>query len=554
MKKSVFLLCALMTLFFFGCGDDDDKPAYRLIVSDYSLGFESNGGSQSFEVTSNVDWTVTVDETWCTVSPSIGYENGTVNVNVTANNGALSRWAFVTVSNTEYELSEEIFIYQEGKPQGLDVSLLPGVWKSVTSENEDGTVTQYNANWHIVFTLNSNGTFEWDLDNPSPNLDVLVTGSWTASVVTQSLVLQGTMYVGGTLFGENHDVYFIEELTEETLVILNQVTSSKMTFSKNVWMDNAGYDIYVAGVNKDGYATYWKNGEAFVNQNVKEVYRAIDVSDGDVYTLYGSYESGLSYCKNNGTPVTLTGGNIAAPTSVTDIAVSNGDVYVCGYGGGYLSGLPAGSYVGMYWKNGSAVSRLDASSTNRGIAYSIAVSNGNVYVAGYAIHPGGLGYAATYVAAYWKNGSYVNLGGSNSVARSVFVSGDDVYVAGAQRNSNYQTIFKYWKNGTAVDLYDASPNLLNNDISIAVTKNGEVHVASLHFRTSGGYEYTYWTNGVKTILGTSTYGGIEIATVDNDVYIIGNMFGLSNYWKNGTVESFTNESGAEARDIVVVSR
>ena len=241
MKKSVFFLCALTALLAFGCGDDDKKPEHRLIVSDHALGFESNGGNQSFEVASNVDWTVTVDETWCTVSPKIGYANGTVNVNVAANNGAVSRTALVTVYNTEYGLSEGIVISQEGKPQGLDVSLLPGVWKSVTSENEDGTVMQYNANWHIVFTLNSNGTFEWDLDNPSPNLDVLVTGSWTASVVTQSLVLQGTMYVGGTLFGENHDVYFIEELTEETLVILNQVTLSKMTFSKNVWMDNAGY-------------------------------------------------------------------------------------------------------------------------------------------------------------------------------------------------------------------------------------------------------------------------------------------------------------------------
>ena len=55
-----------------------------------------------FEVASNVDWTVMVDETWFTASPSIGYANGTVNVNV---------------------------------------SLLPGVWKLISSENEDRTVT-----------------------------------------------------------------------------------------------------------------------------------------------------------------------------------------------------------------------------------------------------------------------------------------------------------------------------------------------------------------------------------------------------------------------------
>ena len=62
-----------------------------------------------------------------------------------------------------------------------------------------------------------------------------------------------------------------------------------------------------------------------------------------------------------------------------------------------------------------------------------------------------------YVAMYWKNGSPVILsdGAMNGDTRSIFVSGNDVYVVGREFNgTNY--LGKYWKNARPVILTDSS--------------------------------------------------------------------------------------------------
>jgi len=304
------------------------------------------------------------------------------------------------------------------------------------------------------------------------------------------------------------------------------------------------YDIYVAG-NNDGYATYWKNGAAFVNENVKGDYFAIAVENGDVYTLCNSGGK-YSYYKNNETPVMLTGG------TANSITVSNGNVYVTGY-------IPFTSSSGdraVYWLNG-VLNNLNAGGGIASQSYSTSISDGNVYIAGYINYrySGGNIISGAYSSAvYWKNGSLVTLTGgwgNNAQAHSIYVSGNDIHIAGFEQISG-GVFVTYWENGTPYTFNDINTSDLSTCASaIAVSANGDVHIVSDYYNF--GYKYTYWKNGIETDLNIyKPQKRLRLAVAGNDVYITGG-FSDGKYLKNGKLEDFTDTTGGVALAITTVS-
>ena len=69
-----------------------------LTIAPTSLSFAATASSSTVTVTSNVGWTVTDDQSWISVSPASGSNNGSFTVSATANTGAASRSGVVTVS------------------------------------------------------------------------------------------------------------------------------------------------------------------------------------------------------------------------------------------------------------------------------------------------------------------------------------------------------------------------------------------------------------------------------------------------------------------------
>ena len=78
---------------------DVSQPGNNFDISTTSMSFISTGSSsQSFNVTSNTSWTVSPDQSWITISPSSGSNNGSVSVSCSNNTSTSSRNGTVTVN------------------------------------------------------------------------------------------------------------------------------------------------------------------------------------------------------------------------------------------------------------------------------------------------------------------------------------------------------------------------------------------------------------------------------------------------------------------------
>lgn len=238
--------------------------------------------------------------------------------------------------------------------------------------------------------------------------------------------------------------------------------------------------------------------------------------------------------------------------SNTDESPAEVDVYVAGveYNGSIATA--------KYWKNGQAMTVGDK--VNWSIANSIAVVGNDVYVAGTEV----IG-PSKQIAKYWKNGQAIALTDGTKIAgaTSIAVVGSDIYVAGIVYDGVYANgypngIATYWKNGQAIALTDGTKDA---DASSIVVVGNDVYVAGREYNGPGNV-VKYWKNGQPISLtnGTNVGWATSIAIVGNDVYVTGyereggvvgsgGVIGVAKYWKNGLPVSLTDgtiDSGASS--------
>ncbi len=280
----------------------------------------------------------------------------------------------------------------------------------------------------------------------------------------------------------------------------------------------------------------------------------VDVSNLGVYSISTNIVNGMSFNKigtfsNLGVQsIILTGSGIPTsastntfqlngPTGCTfNIVVlptsTSHDVYVAG--NDYIGQGTTLGPIATVWKNGVRTALTDGST--EAYANSIYVVGNDVYVAG---QEGGY----PKVAKVWKNGTPISItnGFNDAEANSIFVAGTDIYVAGSEYiGSNF--VAKLWKNGVSSSL---SNNTLFGRANSVYVVGTDVYVVGERGNTYP-YTATLWKNGTSISLtdGTKDAGASSVFVVNSDVYVAGSEYNGTRYvaklWKNGIATSLTD--------------
>ena len=320
-------------------------------------------------------------------------------------------------------------------------------------------------------------------------------------------------------------------------------------------VDNGGVDVCVAG-QEDGLACYWKNGEKVVLSNRDSHANSIFVVGNDVYVAgreWGETKSSAVYWKN-GVAAYLPGGDEAK-----SVFVSGNDVYVAG------TANETGGTSARYWKNRERI-QLEGNGYE---ANSVFVTGNDVYIAGGSSYVDESNGESNYIqqACYWKNGKQVVLDEYIycPAAASVFVSGNDIYVAsnGGYDENKQVYVIKYWKNGNEVIVEESNRSgagktslfVSGNDVYMSGTQRYDVMFVA-----------KYWKNKQATILSSVDPAdepeaeANSIFVMDNDVYVAGETYDgkmdamKTVYWKNGKEVVLSNSRNAETESIFVVKK
>ena len=223
------------------------------------------------------------------------------------------------------------------------------------------------------------------------------------------------------------------------------------------------------------------------------------------------------------------GGSTGVVTETTTDGTATGPVYTftSATTSVYVSGT--GISGNGYWKDG-----VFTVLTNCITARSIFVSGTDVYVAGADL---------SGAPAYWKNGVYNSLPMTPSyynggTGESVFVSGSDVYVAGFNVINGALSKPVCWKNGVAMPALTLTGADTLGDLNAVSVSGTDVYVAGDVSPYSGNEKAAYWKNGSEFVLtdGSSVAIAQGCYSSGTDIYVAGYITGITQayYWKNGT--------------------
>ena len=307
---------------------------------------------------------------------------------------------------------------------------------------------------------------------------------------------------------------------------------STQEYTVSVSVSATGPVVYVAGtqfIHNTSYITVWKNGTPtkLTNGAYNAYCESAFVSDNTLYVA--GYQSIGHYWATYWTENAAGSGTVELNETINDayansIYVSdNNDVYVAGVEnhGGEIG------FIAKVWKNGVAT----ALTTKSGAAFSVFVSGNDVYVAGFEETTTG------WTAKVWKNGVATTLSTEDekAYAQCVFVSGSDVYVAGQSWNGSAYVI-KVWKNGMAEII---TPDTQGAEVSSIFVSDGNVYLAGSEINDNQ-WKAKVWINGVGTFLSLVPRSDTRSVYVNNgDVYVAGwvpdnDGKNAAILWKNGT--------------------
>ena len=239
-----------------------------LAVSNNSFLFGSEIGQGEFTISSNTNWNISSDKSWCSVATTSGSNNKTVSFSITENTSTQRRIAIITINTSSSSI--QIVVTQEGKTEVLpNLSVSPGSISVTASEQTSSFDITSNSNW----TIASNQT--WCTPSVgSGNGDKTITCSISANTSSQSRTATMTITAG-----DLSRTVTIEQGGEEVTII-------------NIPDANFKAKLLRFDIDKDG--------EISINEAQKITYLALENSN--ITSLEGiQYLTSITYmsCYNN---------------------------------------------------------------------------------------------------------------------------------------------------------------------------------------------------------------------------------------------------------------
>ncbi|MEI6695494.1 MAG: BACON domain-containing carbohydrate-binding protein [Bacteroidota bacterium] len=228
-----------------------------IFVSKTNIVLNATACSDTFSISSSVNWVVTSNQTWLTVTPISGINNGVVNVIATANTGAVQREATVTISGTNASstvVSKIVHIVQ--------LSLTPStLYLNVSRTNillpssnacTDTFAIASNANWTIMVTGTANSTTipTWLTVTPVAGSNNLIVNMAASANTTTAIRTALVKVTSGTII---KTIEVKQPAASATLSYLNLSRTNILLPSSNACTDtfainsNANWTIMVTG-------------------------------------------------------------------------------------------------------------------------------------------------------------------------------------------------------------------------------------------------------------------------------------------------------------------
>lgn len=153
------------------CSDDDDNKAQaELVVSTDAMSLSKAGETKAMHIKTNVSWSVTASESWCTVSPASGEGTGTIKIEVTAPANTATDERTATLTITAGNISEQVTVTQVAA-DGL-----------ILEQNTFNDVPGEGTDIHVKLTTNGDVTVTCN--------DSWITRSTTKAMVEQTLIFK----------------------------------------------------------------------------------------------------------------------------------------------------------------------------------------------------------------------------------------------------------------------------------------------------------------------------------------------------------------------------